>query len=181
MDDDCQVIPHPSPDDTSGVNPPQGPTLNGMDDWSGMLVFDALPMTVTNGSTSHIVRPDRTGADTHPTEYDPLMASTMEVRLGSILSQMLGHQIGQSRTSRMPEGVEAQRAQNMRFYEEFKDVIETRYAGRVVVIANGAVVTVADSFEAVADAGRDAAHRLVFRAGGEKWQTRKLRWPISRK
>ncbi len=182
MNNSSRAAPFHDFDDTTARDAPPPPIRpSDRDPWRNRLILDAIPGIVMNGSTFKAMRLGGIHDDTCPISYDPLQAATMDVTMSELLSRVMVQYTNPSSRSVQTEGIDEQRLLNRKFYEEFRTEIDTRYNGRVVVIANGAIAAVADSFEAVKDIADNAEHRLVFRAGGKKWQTRRTRLPISRK
>lgn len=82
---------------------------------------------------------------------------------------------------RIEEFVNEERKENLRVYQESKVELYERYYGKYVVIANGKIQAIGESFDAVNRVALDANHRFIFMVEPKEKIEGTFRWPIKRK
>ena len=82
---------------------------------------------------------------------------------------------------KIEEFINEEREENLRVYQESKVELYERYYGKYVVIANGKVQAIGESFDAVKRVALDANHRFIFKVEPKEKIEGTFRWPIKRK
>lgn len=77
--------------------------------------------------------------------------------------------------------VEVERVENIRVYEQHKNELYEKHLGKYVVIANGKIQAIKDTFEDVKNIALNANHRFIFKVKKKEKIRGVFRWPMMKK